>query len=99
VPEAGHQGGFLPHYLDKLVYPGNSANLLTIAGVLVCVAKPAFYGPNVDQPARSSLKMQRIPLAAFGQWRYIFRGIDLRTCAVYCPEHAFPSSRKLVIRD
>src|ERR1700722_14062454 len=27
-------GGFLLHYLDKLVYPDISANLLTIAGVI-----------------------------------------------------------------
>ena len=31
-----YQGGFLLHYLDKLVYPDVSATFLTIAGVLVC---------------------------------------------------------------
>jgi len=39
-----YQGGFLLHYLDKLVYPDISANVLTIAGVIVCVANLAFYG-------------------------------------------------------
>ena len=38
-----YQGGFLLHYLDKLVYPDISANVLTIAGVVVCVANLAFY--------------------------------------------------------
>jgi len=38
-----YQGGFLLHYLDKLVYPDISANLLTIAGVIVCVANLACY--------------------------------------------------------
>ena len=39
-----YQGGFLLHYLDKLVYPDISANLLTIAGVIVCVSNLAFHG-------------------------------------------------------
>jgi hypothetical protein len=39
-----YQGGFLLHYLDKLVYPDISANVLTIAGVIVCLANLAFYG-------------------------------------------------------
>jgi hypothetical protein len=38
-----YQGGFLLHYLDKLVYPNISANFLTIAGVIVCAANLAFY--------------------------------------------------------
>ena len=38
-----YQGGFLLHYLDKLVYPDISANVLTVAGVIVCVANLAFY--------------------------------------------------------
>ncbi len=42
-----YQGGFLLHYLDKLVYPDISANLLTIAGVIVCVANLAFYARQV----------------------------------------------------
>jgi hypothetical protein len=37
-----YQGGFLLHYLDKLVYPDISANVLTIAGVIVCAANLAF---------------------------------------------------------
>ncbi|HSY99203.1 MAG TPA: DUF2784 domain-containing protein [Terriglobales bacterium] len=38
-----YQDGFLLHYLDKLVYPDISANVLTIAGVVVCIANLAFY--------------------------------------------------------
>ena len=39
-----YQAGFLLHYLDKLVYPGISATVLTFAGVLVCVLNLALYG-------------------------------------------------------
>jgi hypothetical protein len=39
-----YQGGFLLHYLDKLVYPDISAIVLTFAGVLVCVFNLALYG-------------------------------------------------------
>jgi Protein of Unknown function (DUF2784) len=39
-----YQGGFLLHYLDKLVYPNISTAALTIAGVLVCAVNLAFYG-------------------------------------------------------
>jgi len=39
-----YQGGFLLHYLDKLVYPNVSAMALTVAGVLVCAFNLAIYG-------------------------------------------------------
>jgi hypothetical protein len=39
-----YQGGFLLHYLDKVVYPDISASTLTVAGVLVCVLNLAVYG-------------------------------------------------------
>lgn len=39
-----YQGGFLLHYLDKLVYPDISPSTLTVAGVLVCVLNLAVYG-------------------------------------------------------
>ena len=39
-----YQGGFLLHYLDKLIYPDISASALTVAGVLVCVLNLAVYG-------------------------------------------------------
>lgn len=39
-----YQGGFLLHYLDKLVYPNISAKALTIAGLLVCVLNLSVYG-------------------------------------------------------
>ena len=39
-----YQGGFLLHYLDKLVYPDISVTVLTAAGLLVCVLNLALYG-------------------------------------------------------
>ena len=39
-----YQGGFLLHYLDKLVYPDISLTVLTTAGVIVCTLNLAFYG-------------------------------------------------------
>jgi hypothetical protein len=39
-----YQGGFLLHYLHKLVYPDLSATVLTVAGVVVCVLNLALYG-------------------------------------------------------
>jgi Protein of Unknown function (DUF2784) len=39
-----YQGGFLLHYLDKLVYPDVSARALTVAGVTVCAFNLAVYG-------------------------------------------------------
>jgi hypothetical protein len=38
-----YQGGFLLHYLDKLVYPNISVNVLTTAVVIVGVSNLAFY--------------------------------------------------------
>lgn len=38
-----YQGGFLLHYMDKLVYPDVPANLLTIVAVVICAANLAFY--------------------------------------------------------
>jgi hypothetical protein len=42
-----YQGGFLLHYLDKLVYPDISANVLTITAVIVCVANLTFYARQI----------------------------------------------------
>ena len=42
-----YQGGFLLHYLDKLVYPDISATVLTIAGVIICALNLAFYGRQI----------------------------------------------------
>jgi len=39
-----YQGGFLLHYLDKLVYPGMSVTALTVLGLLICVLNLALYG-------------------------------------------------------
>ena len=38
-----YEGGFLLHYLDKLVYPNIPAGVLTAAGVVVCVLNLALY--------------------------------------------------------
>jgi hypothetical protein len=37
-----YQGGFLLHYLDKLVYPDISPTILIVAGVAVCGWNLAF---------------------------------------------------------
>ena len=42
-----YQGGFLLHYLDKLVYPDISGAVLTVAGVIVCALNLAFYGRQI----------------------------------------------------
>jgi hypothetical protein len=42
-----YQGGFLLHYLDKLVYPNISVNVLTTAALIVCLANLAFYGAQM----------------------------------------------------
>jgi Protein of Unknown function (DUF2784) len=39
-----YQGGFLLHYLDKVIYPDISPMALTIGGVVVCVLNLAIYG-------------------------------------------------------
>jgi Protein of Unknown function (DUF2784) len=39
-----YHGGFLLHYMDKLVYPDISATALTVAGVLVCAFNLGIYG-------------------------------------------------------
>jgi len=39
-----YQGGFLLHYMDKLVYPDISATALTVAGVIVCAFNLVLYG-------------------------------------------------------
>jgi Protein of Unknown function (DUF2784) len=38
-----YKGGFLLHYLDRLVYPDVSPTVLTVAGVFVCALNLAFY--------------------------------------------------------
>ncbi len=42
-----YQGGFLLHYLDKLVYPDVSATVLMVAGVFICALNLAFYGRQI----------------------------------------------------
>ena len=38
-----YRGGFLLHYLDKVVYPGISPSVLIVAGLIVCGVNLAFY--------------------------------------------------------
>jgi hypothetical protein len=42
-----YQGGFLLHYLDRLVYPDISAAVLTVAGVIICALNLAVYGRRI----------------------------------------------------
>ena len=42
-----YHGGFLFHYLDKLVYPNISTTILTVAGVVICALNLAFYGRQI----------------------------------------------------
>ncbi len=42
-----YQGGFLLHYLDKLVYPNISSTMLTIAAVIICALNLVFYGRQI----------------------------------------------------
>ena len=38
-----YQGGFLLHYLDKVIYPDISATTLTITAVIICALNLALY--------------------------------------------------------
>lgn len=38
-----YQGGFLLHYLDKVIYPDVSATALTITAVIICGLNLALY--------------------------------------------------------
>ena len=42
-----YQGGFVLHYLDKLVYPDISATILTVTAVIICALNLAFYGQQI----------------------------------------------------
>lgn len=42
-----YMGGFLLHYLDRLIYPDISPTVLTVAGVLACVLNLAFYARQI----------------------------------------------------
>src|SRR5579864_4178995 len=42
-----YKGGFLLHYLDRLVYPDISPTVLTVAGVFVCALNLAFYARQI----------------------------------------------------
>lgn len=50
-----YQGGFLLHYLDRLVYPDISVTLLVTVGLLVCTLNLAFYGWQVWSSLHSRL--------------------------------------------
>ena len=51
-----YQGGFLLHYMDKLVYPDISATVLTVAGVIVCAFNLALYGRQAWRIRNNGLK-------------------------------------------
>jgi hypothetical protein len=51
-----YQGGFLLHYLDRLVYPDISATVLTVAGVFVCVLNLALYARQIWSAVSRSAK-------------------------------------------
>lgn len=53
---APYQGGFLLHYMDKLVYPDISATTLTVAGVIVCAFNLALYGRQAWRIRNQRLK-------------------------------------------
>jgi Protein of Unknown function (DUF2784) len=42
-----YEGGFLLHYLDRLVYPDVSPTVLTVAGVFVCALNLALYARQI----------------------------------------------------
>jgi Protein of Unknown function (DUF2784) len=39
-----YSGSFLVHYLDRIVYPNLSVELIVMCGVMVCVLNLAVYG-------------------------------------------------------
>jgi hypothetical protein len=41
------QGGFLLHYLDRLVYPDIAPAVLTVAAVIICGLNFAFYARQI----------------------------------------------------
>ena len=54
-----YQGGFLLHYLDKLVYPDISATALTVAGVIVCAFNLVLYGRQALRIRPRSARQRR----------------------------------------
>jgi len=38
-----YQGGFLLHYLDKLIYPDISPSVISIGALIVCALNWGFY--------------------------------------------------------
>ena len=55
-----YQGGFLLHYLDKLVYPDLSATVLTVAGVIVCAFNLALYGRQAWRTRHRSVPQESV---------------------------------------
>lgn len=53
---APYQGGFLLHYMDKLVYPDISVTTLTVAGVIVCAFNLVLYGRQAWRIRNQGLK-------------------------------------------
>ena len=42
-----YEGGFLLHYIDRLIYPDVSPTVLTVAGVFVCALNLGFYARQI----------------------------------------------------
>ena len=51
-----YQGGFLLHYLDRLVYPDVSATVLSVVGVIICILNLAFYGQQLWSARSTRMK-------------------------------------------
>ena len=54
-----YQGGFLLHYLDKLVYPDVPAKILTIAAVIICLLNLGFYARFMRSGNRADVNQPR----------------------------------------
>jgi hypothetical protein len=49
-----YTGSFLVHYLDRIIYPNLSVELIVMCGVLVCVLNLAVYGYRLWRWARQN---------------------------------------------
>jgi len=65
------QGGFLLHYLDRLVYPDISPTVLTVVAVSVCALNLTLYGRQMwiarlrQRPRDAALSSREPPTARF----------------------------------
>lgn len=54
---AAYSGGFMVHYLDRIVYPDVSVGLLTVCGVAVCACNLGVYAYRGQAALRRRRKM------------------------------------------